>query len=213
MRRLIPIFILLLSVAGLRGQSTDHTFSGDYDQAAFDSFAESLEESSGLAFFYRPEWIAGVTITAKGEVLSLSEVLEQHLKPKGLNFYMDGGNNVFILRNRMIRMEDVLTADQVREFPAPETEVSEETLKKTYFGREREVEKTESVIIGRSTDAARGSMVKLFGTIRDQVSGEALLGATLYFPETETGIITDQYGQYQVVLPAGSIKYRCTTWE
>jgi hypothetical protein len=203
MQRLIAIFILLQSVTGLCGQTTDHTFSGDYDQAAFGSFAESLEESSGLVFFYRPEWIAGVTITAKGEGLSLAEVLEQHLKPKGLSFYMDGGNNVFILRNRMIFLEDVLTADQVREVPAPETEVSEETLKKIYFGREREVEKTESVIIGRSTDADQGKMVKLFGTIRDQVSGEALLGATLYFPETETGIITDQYGQYQVVLPAG----------
>jgi hypothetical protein len=76
---------------------------------------------------------------------------------------MDGGNNVFILRNRMIFLEDVLTADQVREVPAPETEVSEETLKKIYFGREREVEKTESVIIGRSTDADQGKMVKLFG--------------------------------------------------
>ena len=62
---------------------------------------------------------------------------------------------------------------------------------------------TESVVIGRSTDAALGSMVKLYGKIRDQESGEALLGATIYFPESETGIITDQYGQYQVVLPAG----------
>jgi len=203
MQRLIPIFILLLSVTDLCGQTADFTFSGEYDQVSLDRFVESLEERSGLVFFYRPEWTSGVIITAKGEGLSLAEVLDQHLEPHGLKWYMDGGGNVFILKNSMILLEDVMAADQVREVSDPETEVSNETMTKTYFGREREVEKTESVVIGRSTDAAQGSMVKLFGTIRDQVSGEALLGATLYFPETETGIITDQYGQYQVVLPAG----------
>jgi hypothetical protein len=46
-------------------------------------------------------------------------------------------------------------------------------------------------------------MVKLHGKIWNKESGEALLGATIYFPETETGIITDLYGQYQLVLPVG----------
>ena len=203
MQRTILIFITLLSAACLCGQIPDYTFSGDYDQVSLERFVESLEESSGLVFFYRPEWTSGVTITAKGEGLSLAEVLEQNLKRQGLSFYMDGGNNVFILRNRVIRMEEVVSADQVGEISEPETEDSGETLKKTYFGYEREVEVPESVVIGNNADAAQGSMVKLFGKIWDKESGEALLGATIYFPERETGTITDQYGQYQVVLPAG----------
>lgn len=204
MQRMILIFITLLSATSVCGQITAHTFSGDYDQVSFDSFVESLEESSGLIFYYHPEGTSGVTITAMGEELSLAVVLEQNLKPQGLSWYIDGGSNVFILRNSIIRMEDVIAADQVREITEPETEVSNETLKRTYFGREREVEMPESVVIGRSTDAAQGSMVKLYGKIWHQESGEALLGATIYFPESETGIISDQYGQYQVVLPAGN---------
>ncbi len=203
MHRTILILISLFSLTSVCGQTIDFTFSGDYDQVSFDSFVESLEESSALIFFYRPEWTSGVTITAKGEGLSLAEVLEQNLKPQGLSWYMDGGSNVFIMRYSIIRMEDVLASDLVRDISETETEVSNESLKKTYFGREREVEMPESVVIGRSTDAAQGSMVKLYGKIRDQVSGEALLGATIYFPESETGIITDQYGEYQVVLPSG----------
>jgi len=195
--------MFLLSAASVCGQATDYTFSGDYDQVSFDSFVESLEENSGLIFFYRPEWTSGVAITAKGEGLSLAEVLEQNLKPQGLTCYMDGGNNVFILRSTIIRLEDVIAADQVREISEPETEVSNETMERKYFGSEREEVRTESVVIGRSTDARQGSMVKLYGKIWNKESGEALLGATLYFQETETGIITDQYGQYQVVLPAG----------
>jgi hypothetical protein len=203
MQRIILIFMILLPTASLCGQTTDYTFSGEYDQVPFDSFVKTLEESSGLVFFYRPEWTSGVTITAKGAGLSLTNVLLQSLEPHGLTCYMDGGNNVFILPGTMIRMEDVIAADQVMEISEPEAEVPNETMKRKYFGREIEEVRTESVVIGRSTNAGQGSMVKLYGKIWNRESGEALLGATIYFPETETGIITDQYGQYQVVLSAG----------
>ena len=203
MQRVILICIILLAATDLCGQTADYTFSGDYDQVSFDSFAESLEESYGLSFFYLPEWTSGVTVSAKGEGLSLTNVLLQSLEPHGLTCYMDPGNNVFILPGTIIRLDDVIAADQVMEISGPETEVSNETMKRKHFGREREEVRTESVVIGRSTDAGQGSMVKLYGKIWNMESGEALLGATIYFPETETGIITDQYGQYQVVLPAG----------
>ena len=138
MQRMILIYMILLSLTSLSGQTKDYAFSGEYDQVSFDRFVESLEESSGLVFFYRPEWISGVTITARGEGLSLAEVLNQHLKPQGLSWYMDGGNNVFILRNSLIRLEDVMAADQVREISEAETEDSNETMERKYFGSERE---------------------------------------------------------------------------
>ena len=203
MLRRILIFLILLSPAYVWGQTADYTFSGDYDRLPFESFVESLEESTGLSFFYRAEWTSGMTITAKGEELSLAEVLEENLKAQGLYWYMDEGNNVYILRNSIVRMEDVNSADQVREISETVSEVSEETSNRTFFEGEQEEEITETVVIGRSSDAAQGSMVKLYGKISDQESGEALIGATIYFPESETGIITDLYGQYQVVLPVG----------
>ena len=67
MQKLILIFTILLSASTLYGQVADYAFSGDFDQVSFDAFVESLEESSGLNFFYLPEWTSGVTITAKGE--------------------------------------------------------------------------------------------------------------------------------------------------
>jgi hypothetical protein len=203
MQRIILICMIFLFAASVCGQIADYTFSGDYDQVSFDSFVESLEERSGLIFFYRPELTSGVTVTAKGEGLSLAGVLEQSLEPHGLSFYMDRGNNVFILRNSIIRLEDVISADRAREVPEPGTGDFNEPTERNYFRSEREEVSTESVVIGRSTDAAPGSTVRLYGKIWEKESGEALIGATLYFPETGTGIITDQYGQYLVVLPVG----------
>ena len=130
-------------------------------------------------------------------------MLSESLEPHDLNVYLDRGKNVFILRGTILSLEDLIAADQVGELSEPEAEVSNETMERLYFGSEREEVRTESIVIGKRTDARQGNMVKLYGKIWNRESGEALIAATIYFPETETGIITDLYGQYQVVLPAG----------
>lgn len=49
-------------------------------------------------------------------------------------------------------------------------------------------------------------MGTLSGYIKDQASGEALIGATCYIPELETGITSNAYGFYSISIPKG--KYR-----
>ncbi|HKI88321.1 MAG TPA: carboxypeptidase-like regulatory domain-containing protein, partial [Draconibacterium sp.] len=41
------------------------------------------------------------------------------------------------------------------------------------------------------------------GYIKDAGSGEALIGATCYIPEMQTGVISNQYGFYSITLPQG----------
>ena len=58
--------MILLSAAFVCGQTADYTFSGDYDQVSLDSFAVSLEGSSGLIFYYLPEWTSGMKVNITG---------------------------------------------------------------------------------------------------------------------------------------------------
>ena len=54
---------------------------------------------------------------------------------------------------------------------------------------------------------------KLFvinGYVKDSLSGEVLLGATVYVNETGTGVITNAYGFYSLSLPAGAYTLRYT---
>ena len=44
------------------------------------------------------------------------------------------------------------------------------------------------------------------GYIKDAGSGEALIGATCYVPELQTGVTSNQYGFYSLTLPAGTYK-------
>ncbi|MEL7221795.1 MAG: TonB-dependent receptor, partial [Bacteroidota bacterium] len=44
----------------------------------------------------------------------------------------------------------------------------------------------------------------LSGYIRDASSGETLIGATVYVPESQQGVTTNEYGFYSLTLPAGT---------
>lgn len=43
----------------------------------------------------------------------------------------------------------------------------------------------------------------LSGTIRDSDTGEALIGASVYIPELQTGTLTNPFGFYSITLPSG----------
>ncbi len=55
-----------------------------------------------------------------------------------------------------------------------------------------------------SLQAQSPSKSTISGYIKDSSNGEALIGATVYVTETQTGGITNEYGFYSITLPTGS---------
>jgi hypothetical protein len=48
------------------------------------------------------------------------------------------------------------------------------------------------------------------GTVKDSLSGEALIGAYILFPEANTSCVSNSYGFYSITLPQGNYKARFT---
>ena len=53
-------------------------------------------------------------------------------------------------------------------------------------------------------DRPRKSLATLSGTIRDAATGEALIGASVYIRELQTGSVTNPFGFYSLSVPTGS---------
>jgi len=204
MQRLFLITVLSLFTISVHGQHPDYIFSGDFNQVPFDTFVELLEKSSGLSFFYHSSWTSGVTVTATGKELSLATVLTQNLEPNGLTYYIDEGKNVFILNGVTIQKIKDMRASVVNESSSLVEISSDEDKEAEYFGGPKKEEAIESKVIGKTTDIVNNGRVNLYGKIWDAENGESLVGATIYFPESGKGTITDLYGRFQVVLAPGS---------
>jgi len=202
MTRIVLIFIILMFVRSAYGQSEDHIFSGDFDQVPFDGFVKSIENTSGLTFHYLSEWTSGIKITAKGDNLSLADILEQYLESEKLSYYIDNSKNVFIIPGTIITMED-FQKEAYTNKQETAGNVPDILKEEVYFGGKDE-EIIKSVTIGESKEAVNGRPVTLYGKISDKESGQSLIGATVYFTETKTGAVADLDGRYQIIVPSGN---------
>ena len=64
------------------------------------------------------------------------------------------------------------------------------------------------LLVGNPNDYGRYSKVMVSGQISDGTTGEPLIGAVLYEPETGRGASTNHDGRFRMELPAGDIRLR-----
>jgi hypothetical protein len=199
---MILILMILFCLNPVYGQSEDHRFSGDFDRIPFDRFVDSIENTSSLHFYYLSKWTSGISITARGDNLSLESILAQHLESKKLSFYIDRSNNVFIIPGNIITPETDSAKVSDRDERQTDLNASGISKEEMYFGGKKE-EITETITIGESNGAANGKPVTLYGKIWDRENGQSLIGATIYFAEKRRGTVADIDGRYQIVLSSG----------
>jgi hypothetical protein len=203
MKRLVSICLFLHLVVILYGQQTDYRFTGSFVREPVEDFIEAMEQSLGVTFFFRAEWVTGIRISAQGTDLSLSRVLASHLQPFGIDFYMDDGANIFIVPGDLVVLGDELKSGREYQQTQALEPTSQESLVERYFGGGATQGIIESVVIGTESEATRGSTVRLYGKVRDRQSGESMIGATIYVNDTRSGTATDYDGEYQMVLSPG----------
>ncbi len=176
---------------------TDIFFSGQYRNVPFEQFVGDIENTTGARFFYKSEWISGVRITAQGDNLSLTSVLQESLTGKDLYIHVDEKRNVFITPEILV---DILRedTDSVKQSGSDE----HYDARQTYFGG-REAEVTETLTIGDAKNNPSGKPAFINGKIWDKENSESLVGATVYLPGLQTGTVTDVDGRFHLVLPVG----------
>ena len=203
MYRITLIFLFFSFFFYHQALGDDIIFSGEYQNIPFDRFIRDVERKKDVHFFYRQEWISGITITAKGDSLSLYNVLQQNLAGTGLNFYIDNIRNVFLTP------EDLVTI--LPENPDYEQHNGDNNsrgdygtidVRQKYFKGEK-ASIIETIIIGADDKNRSGNHVIINGKIRNKENGESLIGATIYIEELKTGTVTDVDGRFSLVLKPG----------
>ncbi|HJX70595.1 MAG TPA: TonB-dependent receptor [Bacteroidales bacterium] len=184
-------------------------FSGDYNQVSFKLFAADIESKTGARFKFKTEWVEDIYVTAHGTNLKLSQILSESFSGKGLHFYFDSDNNVFILKgNSLVTSLPDYSTEEVQ-FPGTvkEKESHLTSTELTYKeGRKNGI--IETVVIGDGSGATTRKAAVINGNIRDKESGEPLIGATVYIEELSKGYATDLNGHFVMTIMPG--KYTAT---
>ncbi len=196
------VFMVLSS--SLQAKDPDILISGNYRNVPFTQFVEELESRTNTRFFFRVDWMKGISINASGEEISLSVILEEAFSGSPLEYLITENRQVFITMNVKLIRDLPEYIPEVREERAEE---GEENLR--YLPAEerylegRSTGKAETIVIGSEEANTGGDRVVITGRILDQSSGEPLIGASILIEELKTGVVTDIHGQYNLILSPG----------
>ncbi len=164
----------------------------------FSTFAGDLRINSGIYIYYKPEWIANLRVTAAGDSVSVTQLLESVLKPAGIHFIYQGNGQYFLTGT-----EDLSGIGKPgRAGPIPAGHDSATTKTDIPFGMNSYERTIRKVTIGAKNNKP-GTGCYLSGRITNRSNGEPVIGATIVLDGSGIGVITDMEGTYSLPMLPG----------
>lgn len=213
-RRLISTgAALLLACIPLMAQDNDVRFNGNFMDVPFVEFIEEIEAETEVRFYFREKWISGIRITAMGEDLSLKRILDKALLPAGISCFIDKTGGIYLsIHGAMLTvLPDYTRVAELRRLELPDDGEEELSSAEKRYMEGRRAGMLETLRLGRNDAGNGGRSAVIHGKISDLETGEALIGATIYFEELKKGAASDVDGRFILVVPTGTytVNFNC----
>lgn len=179
----------------------------EFSGVTVEQFATDLSVKTGYSFFYDLAQFDSLRISVTARNESLDKILGRALLNTGFSFSIDQHKNVFLIKGKPISTDLPPGFFGRRQTSADTLRNTFTSNKETDSLKELSGTRLENKLyeIGRKTNDGKSGKVTIAGVVRDDKTGEALPGVSVYTEGTDaTGIATDQSGFYSLTLPKGS---------
>jgi hypothetical protein len=180
------------------------TISVNFQQAKIEPFVSELESKTGYHFYYNQAQFDSLKVTVQVTDKPLETVLDMAFHNTDFHYAITQ-QQVFLTKGRVVQTE--LASGFFNTQPATETQKQAAVI--TDYAEEKQqkvpVATTENKLyeIGIKTNIIKSGTANLAGYVRNVKSGEGIIGASIYDPESKIGLATDQFGYYSLTLPRG----------
>ena len=202
--------LLLLFGSILKGQDYQKYIRISSKELSITELTEIVYSQLGVRVFIVPDSLSKTQLEFNADSLQIIEDLRSELYEKGLSAICWQGN--ILITKQPLQLSDSLI---VSKKSVGDTEYSvnqkhlTETEQKYLQGRGTEI--VESITIGSQNGNKRQSKATITGELRDESSGETLIGATVYIEELKMGAATDLNGFFTLQIAPGtySVRFDC----
>jgi hypothetical protein len=209
-RRIYCLVLWCLSLPCVYGQDPAPVISGHFEDIGFSEFASSVEEQTGIRFYYRDAWVEEIRVNLSGTGLLLLPVLDSILRPAGLNFFLDEWSHLFLTNGPSLLADlPVYAGSKPDSTLGPGAGAQELTLAEQTYMEGRKVRVPEVIEVGTADLTVPGRNTLVTGHIYDNENGEPLLGATLYIASLGKGTATGLDGRFSLLLKPGTYEAEC----
>jgi hypothetical protein len=163
---------------------------------------EEIESASRIKLYYDPQWVDSLFVSAHFNNISIGQALKQILVNRNLHYYLDGRGNIIItksviqteLKNKWIDDNSLNKNIQPDKYTP---NIIDKYLSKDDKNR------IEEISLGTKSNKATATIT---GYIRDQETGEPLIGAIIFVEGSTLGALSDVAGYYIINIKCGTYK-------
>jgi len=205
LRKLLIITGLIFHLGILAAQEPDVQVRDNLNGLTFPDFAERVESSSPVHFYFNPGWLDSVIIEYPVHLTSLSEILRHTLESRNIFFFTDPEGNIILTRGASVttglvpgffEMPEQFDQGTGHLQPLAGEPVTDKTV-------EQVADQNSVVYIGQASQGNGTGAVIVSGYITDSETGEPITGAVVYVEDLEIGVVSDLDGYYVISVPRG----------
>lgn len=192
------VFVIALFVFSslLKGQTDSTLISISVNDVAFDTFIQLVEKESNTSILYKKEDLDSIRVSLIADEQNLTTIIKKALPSD--NFSVTYWNDFLLILNQQELIK------RLPDYTQPSKQEEETTGKEesTAFIQGRKADLIR-IKIGNVKHQKPGVNVLTKGQIYDAATGEAVANATIYIPKLNKGAISDDNGNFKLILPAG----------
>ena len=99
------LFFLLSAEIILQGQESNYRINWDYDGQSFAAFVKTAESQYNLRFFYKSEWVSGITLRKYDNVTTVPQLLDIIFQNSKIFHFIDKAGNIILTRDYKIKTD------------------------------------------------------------------------------------------------------------
>ncbi len=199
-------FIFILSIFQISlvcAQDIDIPPDKNFQNTPFEKLVTFIEENYNYTFYFKKEWTDSLKIKQPPGNYQLSDILLNTFGNTGIRFYII--NNCIILTKDFV-LKTSLT--EIHDTVDPGGESKDEPLYDTgpHTGNQKSLSaepEPEIIRIGDPALAGESGMAAITGFVKEESTGEPVIGGVVYVDDLQKGVITDISGHYIISVPKG----------
>lgn len=201
-RAILVICVVLLLVFQTQAQEK---ISFTCKDASLEEVVLQLEDITPYRFYFDESWASEIKISASVIDTEMEAALTSIFGGAGMAYVILEDNKIILTKGFNIQTD---FADRYRDHIAQKVFVERDTISYRLPTKKEETAQNISAEfqvfkIGTVSGSVAGRQPRLSGYIKNQETGEPLVGAVVYNERTEKGTYTNAYGYYTFNLPKG----------
>lgn len=196
-KKYILLLFLVLPFLSVIGQDLQERFSLQLSSVAFPDLMETLQSESGTKFFYREEWYTDRAFTLSLLDVSLDSALYILSENFGIHATRTANGMVYVTGEYLVNTDfDFITRSSEEEAGG------EENITGSDFIATSSLPQSKLYVFGSSAEEQSYTLCRISGQLISESKTDVPVGATIYFPETGSGFVSDADGYFSFeVLP------------